>query len=179
MFNVFKINFLYIFIKLVTWLGFCVHYCNFTSHYDWDVSFWCGGFYVFSSLWDCKLHGTLLWFLALWRKWLHLILCYRCGPSLHSSAPGIHCGFCDDAYSSVRFVSFRSMNIHLLSNNLGLFLLRAANLYESIQYSFSLLLVFQPVLICMNSFCLELYIVLVLLLLLTFVLTMQRELDFL
>lgn len=66
------------------------------------------------------------------------------------------------------------MNIHLLSNNLGLFLLRAANLCESIQYSFSLLLVFKPVLICMNSFCLELNIVLLLLLLLTFVLTMQR-----
>lgn len=72
------------------------------------------------------------------------------------------------------------MNIHLLSNNLGLFLLRAANLCESIQYSFSLLLVFKPALICMNSFCLELNIVLLLLLLLlTFVLTMQRELDFL
>lgn len=135
-------------------------------------------FMFFSPLWHCKLHGTLLWFLALWRKWLHLILCYRCGPSLPSSAQGIHCGFCDDAYFSVRYVSFRSMNIHLLSNNLGLFLLKAANLCESIQYSFSLLLVFKPVLICMNSFWLELNILL-LLLLLTFVLTMQRELDFL
>lgn len=57
------------------------------------------------------------------------------------------------------------MNIHLLSNNLELFLLRAAHLYESIQYFFSLLLVFKPVLTCMKNFCLELYIVLLLLLL--------------
>lgn len=57
------------------------------------------------------------------------------------------------------------MNIHLLSNNLGLFLLRAVNLYESIKYSFSLLLIFKPVLTYMNSFCLELYIVLLVLLL--------------